>query len=98
LDIPGYLLGIFMLMPAVSVSWQQRRSAASASASAIQQWSPVIQQAALPLWAGPMCAFGGPHLLPVWYVGFLALVAACASLVGYYALLAGVRSPRGLEV
>jgi hypothetical protein len=99
LDIPGYMLVVFMLTPAASVPWQKQHSAAaSASASAIQQWSLVIQQAAFPLWAGALCAFRGPHLQPGWFVGLLALFGAGVSLGGYAGLLAGIRSPQALEV
>jgi hypothetical protein len=98
LEMPGYMFVLFMLAPAVAVPWQKQHSTASASAGALQQWAPVIQQAAFPLWAGSLCAFGGPHLQPGWFVAFLALFGAVGSLGGYAALLAGIRSPQGLEV
>jgi hypothetical protein len=97
LDVPAYMLVVFLVSPAALVPWQQQqRASSSAAATAIQQWSPLIQQAAFPLWAGALCAFGGPRLQPAWFVGFLVLFGAAACVAGYVALLVGIRSPHGL--
>ncbi len=42
----------------------------------MQQWAPLMQLAGWPLWAGAMSSFGGPHLMPAWFLAVLLLFAA----------------------
>jgi hypothetical protein len=96
LGIPLYMLVVFLVTPITLVPWQQRYTNAPV-AHVVQQWAPLMQQAAWPLWAGALCAFGGPRLMPAWFLAFLLLIAIGLSIGGYVALLAGIRSPAGFD-
>jgi hypothetical protein len=56
-----------------------------------------MQQAAWPISTGALCAFGGPHLMPAWFLGFLVVIAIAFTIAGYVALLSGIRAPEGFE-
>jgi hypothetical protein len=92
LDIPCYLLIVFLLAPITLVRWQR----APEASPVLREWVPAIQQAAWTIWAGSICALSGVTLLP-WFLLYLTIVAALLFLVGYKALLAVIRSPAELE-
>jgi hypothetical protein len=88
LDIPCYVLIVFLLAPITLVRWQRPPEASPI----LREWVPAIQQAAWTLWAGSFCALGGVTLLP-WFPLYFTIVAALFFLAGYRALLAVIRSP-----
>lgn len=93
LDIPWYMLIVFLLAPITLVRWHRPHE----SNPMLQQWAPAMQQAAWPLWAGSFCALRGVPFMPLWFLLFLSIVTAVFSVAGYRVLLAGIRSPAGLE-
>jgi hypothetical protein len=97
IDVPAYLLIVFLVAPVALAPWQRPRHAAAAAVNSVQQWSPLMQQAAWPISTGALCAFGGPHLMPAWFLGFLVVIAIAFTIAGYVALLSGIRAPEGFE-
>jgi hypothetical protein len=93
LDIPWYMLIVFLLAPITLVRWHRPQE----SNPIIRQWAPAMQQAAWPLWAGSFCALRGVPFMPFWFLLYLSIVTALFSVAGYRVLLAGIRSPAGLE-
>jgi hypothetical protein len=95
--VPPYLLVVFLATPVTVIPWQPQRYVASAAVNEVQQWAPLMQLAAFPMWSGSLCAFGGPHLMPAWFLSIIALVAVGFAVASYFALLVGIRSPSGFE-
>lgn len=95
LDIPWYLLVVFLPAPATLIRWD--RPAENDPYYLPQQWTPALQQAIWPAWAGAFCALRGLQFKPAWFPLYLAVIAALFSVVGYRALLAGIRSPAAFE-
>ena len=93
LDIPWHMLIIFLLAPITLVSWNSPYQANQPP----QQWAPAMQQATWILWAGSLSALRGIHFMPAWFLLYLATLAAVFAVSSYRALLAGIRSPGGLE-
>ena len=97
LDLPGYMFVVFLVAPVTLVPWQQQRHAAAATSNSAQEWAPLMQQAAWPMWVGAVCSFGAPNRIASVYVPALCVVAVAFAAAGYCALFAGIRSPHGLE-
>jgi len=93
LDIPWYMLIVFLLAPVTLVRWGRPHE----GGPILREWLPAIQQAAWPIWAGSFCALGGVPFMPLWFLLYLSVMAALFSVAGYKVLLAGIRSPAGLE-
>ena len=93
LDIPWHMLIVFLLAPITLVSWNSPYQTNQPP----QQWAAAMQQATWILWAGSLSALRGIHFMPAWFLWYLATLAAVFAVAGYRALLAGVRSPAGLE-
>ena len=94
LDIPSYMLFVFLLAPITLVRWDLPRE----TQPILQVWAPAVQQAVWPMWVGSFCALRGVPFMPAWFLLYLAIAAACIVFAGYKALLAGIRSPASLEV
>jgi hypothetical protein len=97
LDVPPYLLIVFLLAPVTLVPWQSQRHAAARAAHGVQEWAPLIQQAAWSIWVGSVCTFAVPNLAPSVLAPLLSLVAIGCAAAGYGALFAGIRSPEAFE-
>jgi hypothetical protein len=97
LGLPPYLLIVFLVAPVTLVSWRSQRHAAAAAATSVQEWAPLMQQAAWPVWVGAVCTFGAPYLAPGLFAPLLSLVAIGFAIAGYGALFASLRSSDGLE-
>jgi hypothetical protein len=95
LDIPGYMLVVFLAAPVTLIRWQ--RSAEAHPSYLPQQWGPAMQQAVWPAWAGVFCAMRGVQFMPAWLFVYLAALAVLFSITAYRALLAGIRSPTKFE-
>jgi hypothetical protein len=93
LDIPWYMLIVFFLAPVTLVRWDRAHEAGPI----LREWVPAIQQAAWPIWAGSLCALRGVPFMPLWFSLYLLVMAALFSIAGYRVLLAGIRSPAGLQ-
>jgi hypothetical protein len=63
----------------------------------LQQWTPALQQAAWPLWAGALCSLRGLPYMPAWFMAYLGVIALFFAVMGYRALLGGIRSTTALE-
>lgn len=95
LDIPPYLLVVFLLAPITLVRWY--RPYEGRPNVVLQQWAPALQQAAWPLWAGALCSLRGLPYMPAWFMAYLGIIALFFALMGYRALLGGIRSTGALE-
>jgi hypothetical protein len=94
LDIPSYMLFVFLLAPITLVRWDLPRE----TQPILQVWAPAVQQAVWPMWVGSFCALRGVPFMPVWFLLYLSIAATCIVFAGYKALLAGIRSPASLEI
>jgi hypothetical protein len=95
LDLPPYLLLIFLIAPVALMSWQQRRQVAAAGPNTLRELAPLMQQVAWPIWLGSLSTF--PRLPSGAVLPVLAVLTVGFGVFGYYALLAGVRSTDGFE-
>jgi len=95
LDLPPYLLLIFLIAPVGLMSWQQRRQVAAAGPNTLRELGPLMQQIAWPIWLGSLSTF--PRLPSGAVLPVLAVLTVGFGVFGYYALLAGVRSTDGFE-
>jgi hypothetical protein len=94
LDIPGYVLVIFLPAPVTLIRWE--RPAGDRLHSLPQLLRPATQQALWPAWAGVFCSMCGLPFIPTWFFVYLTALAALFSIAAYRALLAGIRSPTTL--
>jgi hypothetical protein len=94
LDIPSYMLLVFLLAPITLVRWDLPRE----TQPILQVWAPAAQQAVWPMWVGSFCALRGVPFMPVWFLLYLSIAVTFIVFAGYKALLAGIRSPAGLEI
>ena len=95
LDIPGYMLVVFLPAPVTLIRWE--RPAGDRPHSLPQLLRPATQQAVWPAWAGVFSSMCGLPFMPTWFFVYLAALAALFSIAAYRALLAGIRSPTTLE-
>jgi len=95
LDVPTYMLVVFLAAPVTLIRWQ--RSAQVHPSHLPQQWGPAMQHAVWPAWAGVFCAMRGVQFMPVWLFVYLAALAVLFFITSYRALLAGIRSPATFE-
>jgi hypothetical protein len=95
LDIPGYMLVVFLPAPLTLIRWE--RPAGSRPHGLPLLWGPTIQQAVWPAWAGVFGAILGLPFMPTWFFAYLAALAALFSIAAYRALRAGIHSPTTLE-
>jgi hypothetical protein len=98
LNIPWYLLVVFLPAPVTLIRWHS--PAENDPHYLPQHWAPALQQAVWPAWAGAFCAPHGFQFMPTlstWFFLDLAVLAALFSIVGYRAILAGIRSPTRFE-
>jgi hypothetical protein len=95
LDIPGYMLVVFLPAPVTLIRWH--RPPEGDPIYLPQQWAPAMQQAMWPAWAGAFCALRGLPFMPTWFFLYLAAIAALFSVAAYRALLAGIQSPAELQ-
>ncbi len=95
LDIPGYMLVVFLPAPVTLIRWE--RPAGDRSHSLPQFLRPATQQALWPAWAGVFSSMCGLPFRPTWFFVYLAALAALFSIAAYRALLAGIRAPTTLE-
>jgi hypothetical protein len=95
LDIPGYMLVVFLPAPVTLIRW--KHLAGDRPHYLPQPGGPATQQAVWPAWAGVFCSMSGLPFTPTWFFVYLAALAALFSIAAYRALLAGIRSPTTLE-
>jgi hypothetical protein len=95
LDIPGYMLVVFLPAPVTLIRWE--RPAGDGPHYLPQLSGPAIQQGVWPAWAGVFCSMCGLPFMPTWFFIYVAALAALFSLAAYRTLLARTRSPTALE-
>lgn len=95
LDIPPYMLVVFLLTPSTLVRWHKPYE--GHPNVVLQQWAPALQQAAWPLWAGGFSAASGLPYMPAWFLAYLGTFTLFFSVAGYRALLGGIRSTAALD-
>lgn len=93
--IPLYMVPVFAIVPAFEISWN-RMQANHAVPNAIQQWSPVIQIVAWPLWTGSFMSLELTRLLPVWFDVTAVAAATVLAVVAYSMVLIRIRSGTGV--
>jgi len=95
LDIPWYLLVVFLPAPLSLIRWQRPPEARPHNLP--QQWAPAMSQAVWPAWAGALCTLPDLPFMPGPFLLYLTAIAALFSVAAYRALLAGIRSPDRFE-
>ena len=94
--IPLYMVPVFAIVPALEISWYPVQTN-HAVPSAVQQWSPITQVVAWPIWTGSFMSLELTRLMPAWFeliaVGAGVLLAG----VAYEMVLSRIRSGVGLE-
>jgi hypothetical protein len=95
IDIPGYMLVVFLPAPVTLIRWE--RPTGDGQHSPPQLLRPATQQALWPVWAGVFCSMCALPFTPTWFFVYLAALAALFSLAAYRTLLAGTRSPTTFE-
>jgi hypothetical protein len=95
LDIPGYMLVVFLPAPMTLIRWE--RPAGDRSYSLPQFLRPATQQVLWPAWAGVFGSMCGLPFIPTWFFVYLVALAALFSVAAYRALLSGIRSPTTLD-
>ncbi len=95
LDIPGYMLVVFLPAPLTLIRWEH--PVGDRPHYLPQLAGPAIQQGVWPAWAGVFCSMCGLPFMPTWFFIYVAALAALFSLAAYRTLLAGTRSPTALE-
>ena len=94
--MPLFMIPVFALIPALMLPWQSVETS-HAVASSIQQWSPVLQIAAWPLWTGSLMSIALTKLMPVWFDVFAVAMTVAFAALAYCLMLVRVRSGFGLE-
>jgi hypothetical protein len=95
LDIPGYMLVVFLPAPVTLIRWEHPTG--DRPHYLPQLSGPAIQQGVWPAWAGVFGSMCGLPFMPTWFFIYVAALAALFSLAAYRTLLAGTRSPTALE-
>ena len=95
LDIPWYMLVVFLPAPVALIRWQ--RPAENDPHYLPRHWNPALQAAVWPAWAGAFSAVRDLQFMSPWFFLYLAVIAASFSIIGYRAILAGIRSPSRFE-
>ena len=97
MDVPLYLFINFIVSPITLVPWQQSRYTSGPAVNSAQQWAPALLQCAWPLWTGALSSYGGHHVMPTVFLVALLIIAMACGVVGYFALLTGIRSTFAFE-
>ncbi|MEJ0040217.1 MAG: hypothetical protein WDO68_30000 [Gammaproteobacteria bacterium] len=94
--IPLYMVPVFAIVPALEMSWHNVQTSHPV-ASSVQQWSPIMQVVAWPLWTGSFMSLELTRLMPAWFgitaVGLAVVLAGIA----YFVVLFRIRAGIGLE-
>jgi hypothetical protein len=93
--IPLYMLPVFAIVPALEMSWH-RPQATQAVPNAVQQWSPIMQLVAWPLWTGSFMSLELTRLLPGWFDILAISAAAVLAVVAYLVVLGRLRAGAAL--
>jgi len=94
--IPLYMLPVFAIVPALEISWH-RVETTHAVAGAVQQWSPIMQVVAWPLWTGSFMSLELTRLMPDWFELIAIGAALVLAAIAYAVVLVRIRSGAGLE-
>jgi hypothetical protein len=94
--IPLYMVPVFAIVPALEISWY-RVETSHPVASAAQQWTPIMQVVAWPLWTGSFMSLELTRLMPAWFEFLAVGAAAVLAAVAYAVVLSRIRSGVGLE-
>jgi hypothetical protein len=89
--IPVYMVPVFAIVPALEISWY-RVETNHAIPTALQQWSPIMQIVAWPLWTGSFMSLELTRLMPKWFEMTAVAAAAVLALVAYGLVLQRIRS------
>jgi hypothetical protein len=94
--IPLYMVPVFAIVPALEISWYHVETSHPV-ASAVQQWTPIMQIVAWPLWTGSFLSLALTRLMPAWFEIIAVGAAAVLAVVAYGMVLSRIRSGVGLE-
>lgn len=94
--IPLYMVPVFAIVPALEISWH-RAQTGHAVPNAVQQWSPIMQIVAWPLWTGSFMSLELTRLLPAWFEFTAVGAAAVLAGVAYAVVLTRIRSGAGFD-
>ena len=94
--IPLYMVPVFAIVPALEISWYHVETSHPV-ASAVQQWTPIMQIVAWPLWTGSFLSLALTRLMPTWFEMTAVGAATVLAVVAYGMVLSRIRSGAGLE-
>ncbi len=89
--IPLYMVPVFAIVPALEISWYRVESN-HAVPTALQQWSPIMQMIAWPIWTGSFMSLEFTRLMPKWFEMTAVAAAAALAVLAYGIVLQRVRS------
>jgi hypothetical protein len=95
LHIPYFMYPLFAIVPLFFVPASVESSAGAPAT--VQQWSPVIQIALWPVWAGAFSSLALTKLMPTWFDALAVGATIVFAGVGYWLVYLRVRSGAGLE-
>jgi hypothetical protein len=94
--IPLYMVPVFAIVPALEISWYPVKNN-YAVPSAVQQWSPITQVVAWPIWTGSFMSLELTRLMPAWFEIIAVAVGMVLAGVAYGMVLSRIRAGVGLE-
>lgn len=96
ISIPLYMVPVFAIVPALEISWYNVQTSHPV-ASSVQQWSPIMQVVAWPLWTGSVMSLALTRLFPAWFEVIAVGTAVVLAGVAYIVVLVRIRSGMALE-
>ena len=94
--VPLYMVPVFAIVPALQVSGSGVQTN-HAVPSAIQQWGPIMQIVAWPLWTGSFMSLELTRLMPAGFEIIALAAAVVLAVVAYGIVFHRIRSGAGLE-
>jgi hypothetical protein len=93
--VPLYMVPVFAIVPALQITGSVQTS--HPVPSAVQQWSPIMQIVAWPLWTGAFMSLELTRLMPAGFEIMAVAAAAVLAIVAYCLVFYRIRSGAGLE-
>jgi hypothetical protein len=96
ITVPLYMVPVFAIVPALQMTGGSTQTS-HAVPSAIQQWAPIMQIVAWPLWTGAFMSMELTRLMPAGFEIIAVAAAVVLAVVAYGIVLYRIRSGMGLE-
>ena len=96
ITVPLYMVPVFAIVPALQITGSSAQTS-HAVPSAIQQWAPIMQIVAWPLWTGAFMSMELTRLMPAGFESIAVAAAVVLAGAAYGIVLHRIRSGMGLE-